>query len=74
MQQNNMWSIAFEAHTKETLKDVCGSNGPHWILHAETGTRFAHKLIRLYPIVLKQQGTISQSYMISTASNPTQSI
>jgi len=34
MQQNNIWSIAFEAHTKEILKEVCWSNGPHWILHA----------------------------------------
>jgi hypothetical protein len=23
MQQNNIWSIAFEAHTKEILKEVC---------------------------------------------------
>jgi len=23
MQQNNIWSIAFEAHTKEILKKVC---------------------------------------------------
>jgi len=23
MQQNNIWSIAFEARTKEILKDVC---------------------------------------------------
>jgi hypothetical protein len=23
MQQNNIWSIAFEACTKETLKEVC---------------------------------------------------
>jgi hypothetical protein len=29
MQQNNIWSIAFEAHTKEILKEVCRSNGPH---------------------------------------------
>jgi hypothetical protein len=23
MQQNNIWSIAFEVHTKEILKEVC---------------------------------------------------
>jgi hypothetical protein len=23
MQQNNIWSIAFKAHTKEILKEVC---------------------------------------------------
>jgi len=46
MQQNNIWSIAFEARTKEILKEVSGSNGPHWILHAQTSTRFAHKSIR----------------------------
>jgi hypothetical protein len=23
MQQNNIWSIAFEAHTKEIMKEVC---------------------------------------------------
>jgi len=34
MQQNNIWSIAFEARTKEILKEVCRSNGPRWILHA----------------------------------------
>jgi len=43
MQQNNIWSIAFEVHTKEILKEVCWSNGPRWILHAQTGARFAHK-------------------------------
>jgi len=50
MQQNNIWSIAFAAHTKEILKDVCLINGPWWILHAQTSTRFAHKSIRLNPI------------------------
>jgi len=54
MQQNNIWSIAFEARTKEILKVVCLINGPRWILHAQTGTRFAHKSIRLNPILLNQ--------------------
>jgi hypothetical protein len=36
MQQNNIWSIEFEARTKEILKEVCGSNGPRWILNAQT--------------------------------------
>jgi len=34
MQKNNIWSIAFEASTNEIFKEVCWSNGPHWILHA----------------------------------------
>jgi hypothetical protein len=51
MQQNNIWSIAFEARTKEISTDVCLINGPRWILHAQTGTRFAHKWIRLHPIL-----------------------
>jgi hypothetical protein len=54
MQQNNMWSIAFEARTKEILKEVCLINGPWWILHADTGTRFAHKSIRSNPILFNQ--------------------
>jgi hypothetical protein len=54
MKQNNIWSIAFEARTKEILKEVCLINGPRWILHAQTGTRFAHKLIRLNPIAFNQ--------------------
>jgi len=58
MQQNNIWSIAFDACTKETLKEVCWSNCPPWILHAQTSTRFAHKLIRLHPILFNLQGTI----------------
>jgi len=54
MQQNNIWSIVFEAHTKEILKEVCRSNGPCWISHAQTGTRFEHKSIRLNPILFTQ--------------------
>jgi len=57
MQQNNIWSIAFEARTKEILTEVCRSNGPRWILHAQTSTRFEHKSIRLNPILFNQQGT-----------------
>jgi len=74
MQQNNIWSIAFKARTKEILNDVCWINGPQWILHAQTGTRFAHKSIRLNPILFNQPGTTLQSFMISTAVNPPQSI
>jgi len=73
MQQNDIWSIAFEACTKEILQEVCWSNSPHWILHAQTGTRFKHKLTKLNPILFNQQGTIWQSFMISTALNLTQS-
>jgi len=54
MQQHNIWSIAFEARTKEILKEVCVINGPRSILHAQTGTRFMHKCIRLNPILFNQ--------------------
>jgi len=54
MQQNIIWSIAFEACTKEILKEVCIINGPLWKLHTQTGTRFAHKSIRLNPILFNQ--------------------
>src|SRR5882757_8348559 len=54
MQQNNIWSIAFEARRKEILKQVCVINSPRWILHTQTGTRFALKSIRLNPILFNQ--------------------
>jgi len=57
MQQNDIWSIPFEARTKEILKEVCWSNGPEWMLHAQASTRFEHKSIRLNPISFNQQGT-----------------
>jgi len=57
MQQNNIWSIVFEVHTKEILKEVCWSNGPHWILHTQTGTRFDYKSIRFNSILFNHQGT-----------------
>jgi hypothetical protein len=50
MQKDNIWSIAFKAHTMEILKEVCLINGPRWILHAQTSTRFTHKSIWLIPI------------------------
>jgi len=74
LQQNNMWSIAFEARTKEILKQVHGSNSPHWIIHSQTGTRFEHKSLRLHPILFNQQGTTQRSFNISTTLNLTQSI
>jgi len=74
MQQNNIWSIAFEARTKEILKEVCWINSPHWILHAQTGTRFVHKSISLNPFLFNQQGTTYQSFVISTGLNLLQSI
>jgi hypothetical protein len=74
MKQNNIWSIAFEACTREILKEVCWSNGPHWILHAQTGTRFKHRSTKSNPIVFNLQGTIYQSIIISTTLNPTQSV
>jgi len=55
IQQNNIWSIAFEAHTHVIFKEVCWSNGPHWILDAQTGTRLEHKSILLNPISFNQQ-------------------
>jgi len=74
MQQTNIWSIAFEARTKEIMKEVPCINSPRWILHAQTGTRFSHKSIRLNPILFNQQGTTLQSFMISTALNPLQRV
>jgi len=56
-QQTNICSVAFEACTKEILKEVCCRNGLQWMLHAQTGTRFEHKLIWLNPILFNQQGT-----------------
>jgi hypothetical protein len=74
MQQNNIWSIAYEAHTKEILEVVCLINGPHWILYAETSTRFAHMSIRLKPILFNQQETTLQNFKISAILNPPQSV
>jgi len=70
MQQNNIWSIELEACTKKILKEVCWSNAARWILHAQTGTRFVHKSIRLNPILFNLQGIQLQCFMISTALNP----
>jgi hypothetical protein len=72
MQQNNIWSIAFEPCTKEILKEVCLINASRWILHAQTGTRFAQKSIRLNPILFNQYGTTLPSFSISTTLNPPQ--
>jgi len=33
LQENNIWSIVFEARTKEILIEVCCRNGWHWILY-----------------------------------------
>jgi len=57
MQHNNISSIALEAGPKEILKEICWSNGPCWILHIQTGTRFEHKYTRVYPIVVNKLGT-----------------
>jgi len=57
MQRSNIWSIAFEARTKEILKAVYWSNGAHWIWHAQTGTKFKHKLIGSHDIIFNQQRT-----------------
>jgi len=58
MQQNNSWSIAFEACTKKIVKEGCYSNGPRWTIHAQTGTRSEHKSTKLNPILFNQQGTV----------------
>ena len=55
--QNNIWSIAYEVPTKEILNEVRRSNGTRWILHAQTGTWFEHKSIRLNPISFNQPWT-----------------
>ena len=57
MWRNNIWSIAFEAHTKEILKEIWWSNGPRCILHSQTCTRFQPKSITLNPISFNQHGT-----------------
>jgi len=44
------------------------------MIHVQTSTRFEHKSIRLNPISFNQQGTTLQSFMISTALKPPQSI
>jgi len=56
MQQNNIWSVSFKACTKEILNEEWWINRPRWILHAQTGTRFEHKSIRLNPILFNQRG------------------
>jgi len=58
----------------QILKEVCLLNGPRWIIHAQTGTRFAHKSIRLNPILFNQYGTTVQRFMLSTGSNPQLSV
>jgi len=57
MPQNNIWSIAFEACTKEILKEVCWSNSPRYILHAQIGTSFEHLSTTLNPTLFNQQWT-----------------
>jgi len=42
IQQNNIWSIAFVAQTKEIMIEVWQRNGPYWLFHNETGTRPEH--------------------------------
>jgi len=51
MKQNIIWFIAFEARTTEIWKVVCWSNGPRWILHPHTGTRFEHISTMFNPII-----------------------
>ena len=74
MLHNNNWSIEFEACTKEILEEVCWRNGPHWILHTQTGTRFKHKSIRLNSILLNWHGTKQQNNITSTGLKRMQSI
>ena len=57
MQPNITCSIAFEARTNEIVNEVCWSNSPHWILHAQTSTRYEHKSIRVNPNIFIQHGT-----------------
>jgi hypothetical protein len=63
MQQCNIWSIAFEARTKEILQEVCLINISQWIFHAQSGTRFAHKSIRFNLISFNRYGTTLQSFI-----------
>ena len=57
MQRNNIWSIAFEVHTKEILEEVWWSNGQSWMLQAQTGTRLEPKSIMLNRISFNPQDT-----------------
>jgi len=74
MQQNKIWSRAFEARTNKILTEVCWSNGLRWILHTQTGTRFEHNSIRLNQILFNQQAATSQSCISFTGLNPPQSV
>jgi hypothetical protein len=74
MQLHNIWSVAFETCKKAISNEVCWTNGPRWILHTQTGTRFEHKSITLNPSLFNQQGITSQRLMISTALNLQQSV
>jgi len=73
MQQYNIWSIAFEECTKVIMQAVSWINGPSSILHTQTDTRFEPMSIRLYVILFIEQGTLLQSFKISTMLNPPQS-
>jgi hypothetical protein len=57
MQQNNIWSPAFEARTKVIWTEECWSNSPHCRFHTQPGIRFEHHSIKFNPIVLNLQGT-----------------
>jgi hypothetical protein len=74
MRQNNIESISFEECRKMIWNDIYCSDGPRWILHTQSGTRFQDKSTKLTPLLINQHGTISQSFMIPTAFNLIQSI
>jgi len=57
VQQNNIWSIASEACTKQIFQEVYWSNGSCWIMQTQTATRFEHKLLLLHPIVFDRPWT-----------------
>jgi hypothetical protein len=57
MQQNNIWSITYEAWKKEILKKVYWCNSQHWLVYTQTSTRFKHMSIWIYLILFNQHGT-----------------
>jgi hypothetical protein len=57
IQQHIIQFTAFDAHTKQILKEVFWSNSSHWRLHDQTGTRILHTSIRINSNIFTQQRT-----------------
>lgn len=74
MQQNNLWSIPFTAHTPEILKHIWYSYGPYGVLEGQTSTRFKYKSIMENPTIFIPAQSLQRSFIIFTAENTLQSI